>query len=124
MEALDDFWGLIEDFLNAVVEKAEKVDEIMESCKDIVSDTFENLSNANGIDDESKNAIIDKLANELNSTPEEINKNLDVTQTMKESSFEDRIAKGGKVSFCGICWDECQASVGDASKRLTCGYYK
>lgn len=85
------------------------------------------------IDDSNRDFFLNQIAEALGDAPETIAENLSALAggglAMPDNLdfTEVNIQNGGngsEISFgSAVCWDECIASVKEAGKRMTCGYY-
>lgn len=126
------------------------LDNLMEQSSSLINDSIANLDdNISNLDESSFNEIvshvIDSLGIEASSAAENIsvaagidstsflgnvgeeafsNIDLGITENLDGSETIGAENKSGwQGQFTGNCWDECQASVQDPGKRLTCGYH-
>jgi len=136
MSDFDDLFEHLTDIIGEAIDKIPNGSEIVENIQNSIHFVLDKLNDASiELDDEHRDVLISKLAEALNTSPESISENLD-TITLSSESFADKVTENvtdvpiddsskawdGSFQSAG-CWDECIASVGEASKRLVCGYH-
>ena len=108
-------------------------DATLDSIESTISTYLEELNNVGvDFDDTHRDILLSKIADILNVSQDVIDDNISIIQdsssmgTLPMSDFgdvqvDDNHTWNGEFTSAG-CWDECKVSVGDAGKRLTCGY--
>lgn len=131
MSDIDDFLDLI----GELIDKLPNGEEIVDNIQDSIQSIWDKLNDSNiELDDEHKELLINKLAETWGESPDVVAKNWDViTSNAPEfvDNTKDKVTdvdisdsfKQWKGEFTDGCWDVCVASIGEGSKRMTCGYY-
>lgn len=127
------------------------LDNLMEQSSDLINESIANLGdNISNLDESSFNEILNHVIDSLGIDAASAAENISVAAGIDSTSFmgnagEEAFSKidlgitenldgsepfanesksgGWQGQFTGNCWDECQASVQDPGKRLTCGYH-
>jgi len=135
---MEDF---IADILSKIAERlgdvadSVDVDSLMDKSTDAIHSIVDKISESGiALDGASREGILSQIAEAIGGAPESIADNLAAlasegglslpgSEDFGEIPISDT-GTGGDVSFGSAgCWDECIASVKEAGKRMTCGYY-
>ena len=146
-DILDSLIDALGDRLSDLV-GSDQLGSVMEQATDALNHTLSNLD-IEHLDPGSFDNIIDQVVSTLGLDPSTAADHLGTVSNLDQISFSghgldgsfttinmngpntsgtivenlDHTHKSWQGEFTGICWEECIASVKDAGKRMTCGYY-
>ena len=148
-DLFDQLLNAVSEHLSNITD-SETLDYLMEQSSNIINESITNLGdNISNVDESSFNEILNHVIESLGIDASTAYENISVVAHIDDSSFignvnEEIFSKINlditenhtltepvvpenhirwKGEFVGNCWDECQASVKDPGKRLTCGYH-
>ena len=135
---MEDFIG---DILHQIAERlgdasdALDVDALIDQSSEALHSIVDKISESGvEIDENNREFFLNQIAEAIGGAPETIADNLSALAEGGGLAMPDNLdftevniqdgGNGSDISFGSAgCWDECIASVKEAGKRMTCGYY-
>lgn len=149
-ELFDQLIDAVAEHLSGIAD-SDALDALMEKSSDLIQESLANLDdNVSALDETTFTQIVNNVVQSLGLDPTTAADNISTVAAIDGTAFtghgiEENFTQidlntPGKLApdesvvpqphrkpwggaFTGNCWDECQASVKDPGKRLTCGYH-